>query len=143
MISGYQPGLIISSLGHTLVQFHRRPATYKPHSTKLPGNIIYETNCTKTTCTKIYLLDSIRPSCQTCLVTHLPAVMVWLHHPASPCSLNTSRLHSSDGRLRNMGMCSCLGNRMIPMAVALQVLKRGNHGKRAGPNPIHMRHLGK
>ena len=138
MISGYQPGLIISSLGHTLVQFQRRPATYKPHSTKLPGNIIY-----KTTCTKIYLLYAIHPSGQTCLVAHLPAVMEWLQHPASPCSLNTFRLHSSDGCLRNMGMCTCLGNRMVPMALALRVIKHGNHGKRAGPNPIHMRHLGK
>ena len=128
MISGYQPGLIISSLGHTLVQFQRRPATYKPHSTKLPGNIIY-----KTTCTKIYLLYSIHPSGQTCLVAHLPAVMEWLQHPASPCSLNTSRLHSSDRCLRNMGMCTCLGNRMVPMAAVSEWLSMGIMAKELVP----------
>ena len=64
-----------------------------------------------------------------------------LRHPAF--LIRTARLHSSDGRLRNMGMCSCLGNQMVPMAVALRVVRHRNCGKRAGPKPICMHHLGK
>ena len=34
MISGYHIDSIISSLGHALLQFQWRPATYRPHTIK-------------------------------------------------------------------------------------------------------------
>ena len=75
-------------------------------------------------------------------MAYFSTVLERLQHLAPPHPLDNPWLCCPNRSLRNMEMRSCSTFKMVPMAVALQMVRCRDHGKGAGSNHTHLYRLG-